>query len=482
MVNFSTVGEQAGLTPTSRWSRLWNRRLPPLVRIHHRVLWPLLIAPLALLNQLVTPHPIWLVLLVAIGGLYGLGYYWVRSQALTVTLHRARIGTLLVAGDALREEFELRNSSHLPVLWAEFVDGSTLPGYQPGRIVACGAHSFYRWHGRVECRQRGVYQLGPHQLTLGDPFGLFTLTIQFDQSEAVLIYPRVAHLPQLTLPHGSSGGTARRRCPLWGALPSASVREHQITDSLRYIHWPITAHRGKLMVKELEIEPSGAVWIVLDLNRAAHSGAHESSTLETAIIVAASISAELLNRSDRRAVGLLTVSGQPQASVRPTDNFSASVAAGAPDLAAKRAILVAPQAGQAHLWEILAALAPLQPTDVTLAELLRSSRHALGRRRTLIVITPHVSGLAGQQDWVAELVHLQSLGLASSVLLVTGVADKPETGEGYRSLLARYEIGLQTMPAGTRLPPALTFRRKRKVIRNTPTGGAVTYEVEEEVG
>ena len=32
------------------------------------------------------------------------------------------------------------------------------------------------------------------------------------------------------------------------------------------------------------------------------------------------------------------------------------------------------------------------------------------------------------------------------------------------------------------LRTALTYRRKRKVIRNTPTGGAYTVEVEEEVG
>jgi len=32
------------------------------------------------------------------------------------------------------------------------------------------------------------------------------------------------------------------------------------------------------------------------------------------------------------------------------------------------------------------------------------------------------------------------------------------------------------------LPPALTFRRTRRVIRSTPTGGVVTYEEEEEVG
>ena len=439
---------------TDLWRRLpafatlWNRGLPAHVRITHRVLWPIFLIPLALLNQLLTPHPIWIVLLVAIGGMYAISYYWVRSQAQTVTLRRTRIGTLLVAGDALREEFELRNDSDLPVLWAEFVDHSNLPNYQPGRVVACGGHGFYRWNTQVECRQRGVYQLGPYQLALGDPFGLFALAIQFDQSEVVLIYPRVARLPALTLPYGNTGSAARRRRPLWGALPSASVREYQSTDSLRYIHWPVTAHRGELMVKELEIEPSGACWIVLDLNEALHSGQAETSTLEYSIMLAASLAAELLSTGERRAVGLFTISGKRSPAVDPADpakmtrqpnSLQDNSALHTPQSALSgSAVLLPPQTGQAQLWQILAALAPVQATDISLAELLRKSRAALGRRRTVIVITPHIDNGQHDQDWTAELVYLQSLGLASSVLLVTSAQAQDEVTDPLRNALARY--------------------------------------------
>ena len=49
-------------------------------------------------------------------------------------------------------------------------------------------------------------------------------------------------------------------------------------------------------------------------------------------------------------------------------------------------------------------------------------------------------------------------------------------------ILTRYEIPKQFMQAGTRLTPALTYRRTRTVLRTTPTGGVVTYEIEEDVG
>jgi uncharacterized protein (DUF58 family) len=471
----------------------WNRGLTDQVVITHRILWPLLLLPIALLNQLVAPHPVWIVLVVTLVGLYGVGLIWVRSQALTVNVKRKRLGSVLVVGDSLREEFELENHSPWPVLWAEFIDHSTLPGYNAGRVVGSAANTNYRWHSVVECRQRGIYRMGPHELVLGDPFGLFELTIRDSEHELIMIYPRVAHLPVVALPQGDTSGTTRRRRPSSGPLPSASVRDYRATDSLRYVHWPLTAHRGELMVKELEIEPSGGVWIVLDLQGAAHQTVGEVSTLEFSVVVAASLASELLTHSDRRTVGLLTVSEHehfgslPAAETaweaelrRHATEYAAQTTPASAD-APDQAVVVPPQTGPAHFWRILAALAPVQATTLSLADLLRTNRSTLGSRGMVIIVTPNVAPPPGEQDWTAELLHLESLGLASSVILITPPETGLEAGEAVRSVLAHHDIPVQTLSAGTRLPSALTFRRTRKVVRNTPTGGAVTYEVEEEV-
>lgn len=521
-----------------------NRDLPPHRRIELRVVWALWLLPIALVNQIFAPHPVWMVLLIAVAGFYGLGYFWVRNQAPAVTVSRERLGSILVAGDQLQEEFTLHNESRLPILWAEFVDESTLPGYQPGRVVGCPAASFYRWRAQVTCRQRGVFRLGPHRLHLGDPLGLFSLRVDFDYADVVVIYPRVVRLPQIQLPKGNTNGVERRRWSLRGPLPAASVTEYRPGDSLRHIHWRTTAHQGRLMVKELETEPSGDVWIVLDVNRAVHQGEGPSSTLEFGVMAAASLAAELLSGASAggggqgtRAVGLLTAA--------PAHVPGAPGAWGVDGVGAAhdgtRTVLLPPQPGQAQLWRILAALAPLQAVDVTLADLLYSSHAqgapALGRRAqrapALVVITPqwHLPDapslprkLGGQEaipstgsgstedgdrapeapirrdNWVAELLHLQAQGLASSVLLVAhGAADDPaadgvqmdgaQTGgemagqlEQMRALLARHEIPTQVLWTGRPLEALLTYRRRRTVIRTTPTGGVVTYEVEEEVG
>jgi hypothetical protein len=93
-------------------------------------------------------------------------------------------------------------------------------------------------------------------------------------------------------------------------------------------------------------------------------------------------------------------------------------------------------------------------------------------------------------NWLAELLHLQSVGLDSSVLLVAyglpgdgeDAAPASATADRLRGLLAGYEIPCQMIDTSTKLRALLTFRRTRTMVRSTPTGGVVTYEIEEDVG
>jgi hypothetical protein len=418
--------------------------------------------------------------LISLTGFYLVAYLWVRIQTPSLTLKRRRIGSILVAGDMLQEEFSLSNDSQLPLLWAEFIDASNVPDYAAGRVVACEGDNVYRWRSEMLCKRRGVYRLGPHLLRTHDPLGLFRVIIDDGSTDVVVIYPRVVHLPPVHLPHGNAQGGDRQRRPMLGNLPAATVSDYQRGDSLRHVHWVSTARRGRMMVKDLEIEPSGNIWLVLDLHEMVQGGEGNNSTLEQGIVVAASLAAELLSGREQRAVGLLAYSG---ASLGEYNGESEEKGNGG-------LVEILPGVGSAYTWPILSALAPVTAGHVSLGELLASSRGRIGRNSTVTVITPIVHEVAagdGAHDWVAELVRLKSAGVQSSVVLV-GAADD-ETGrsdalrgDALREVLARMEIGSTVIATGAPLPALLTFRRRRRVVRSTPTGGAVSYEVDEEVG
>ncbi|MEZ4611518.1 MAG: DUF58 domain-containing protein [Caldilineaceae bacterium] len=92
-----------------------------------------------------------------------------------------------------------------------------------------------------------------------------------------------------------------------GVLRGQHTR-NQRGDSLRHIHWPSSAHRGELIVKELELEPSGDVWIVLDLDAAVHTGRATPALWNT--LLSWRPAPRLRSSTGRSsAVGLLAVSG-----------------------------------------------------------------------------------------------------------------------------------------------------------------------------
>ena len=64
-----------------------------------------------------------------------------------------------------------------------------------------------------------------------------------------------------------SGGEALRRRTHQITPNAAGVREYSPGDPLNRIHWPSTARRDKLIVKEFELDPLAEVWIFLDAAR-----------------------------------------------------------------------------------------------------------------------------------------------------------------------------------------------------------------------
>jgi uncharacterized protein (DUF58 family) len=452
------------IAPRRRLHRWLNRGLAAGRQIELRIGWPLVVLPIVLLNQLLAPHLVWVVLGMTLLGLYVFGYFWVRTQTPVVSLERRRQGAILVAGDTLQEELTLTNDGALPVIWAEFVDRSTVPGYTVGRVVACEGNTTYKWRAAAVCDVRGIYRLGPHLLRLQDPLGLFAVTIDGAFEDTAVIYPRVVQLPPIPLPHGNVQGNEARRRPLLGNLPAATVVEYTPGVSLRNVHWGSTARLGRLMVKELELEPSGNVWIVLDLNREVQQGTGQTGTLEQSVMVAASLAAQLSSGRDQRAVGLMAFSGTGEQG---------------------ELVVVSPAVGGTHVWTVLTALAPVQTGDVPLAALLATVRSRIGRSGTVTVIS--AAGAGGHDareadNWLAELVHLRAQGVESSVVQIQPQEGDDTQADATTAALARQEIAAAVIRAGTRFPALLTFRRRRKVVRSTPTGGVVSYEIEEDVG
>lgn len=322
-----------------------------------------------LLQSLITPHRVWYYLLVSFALVMGLSYLWARSLARQVRVARRYSSDLVQVGDRLTEDFTLANGSLLPAPWLEIRDDSTLPGYAVSVAFSLGAQSEERWQAGGLCRQRGQFRLGPWLARTGDPFGLFEAWGEGGVVAELLVYPPVGRVPEVPLQHGqTSDSRSHMQHALEQTVTSASVRHYAYGDPPRYIHWPTSLRAQVLMVKDFDLEPSGDMWIVLDLNAEVQAGENEESTEEYMVLAAAALAARALRRN--QPVGLLGYG--------------------------EERLFLPPARGDHQYWQVMRALATARAHGgVSIERVLERERLNVGRGASIVVLASSASaGLA----------------------------------------------------------------------------------------
>jgi uncharacterized protein (DUF58 family) len=348
-------------------------------------LMPFLVGGLFVI-QLIEPFRGWQILLVGLGGAWLLGYLWARSLARGLRLTREiRFGWAQV-GDRLMERFTLENRGRLRALWVEVVDHSSLPGYQPSRVVSIEADRSIRWFKEAVCAHRGLFRLGPLSMRTGDPFGLYTVDLEYPLSIPLLVMPPVLPLPTIEVAAGGRPGEGRLKTDdLERTVSVSHVREYQLDDQWRWIHWPTSARRQSLFVRSFDGAPAGDWWLVLDLHREFHIGSGQNSTEEHEVILAASLADRGIRSG--RAVGLVAAN--------------------------EELIWLPPRGGEGQRWQILYSLAQVDLGDRPLGDLLTRMGPSLGRNTSLVIVTPSVDS-----RWIQALVPLIDRGVIPTVLLL----------------------------------------------------------------
>jgi uncharacterized protein (DUF58 family) len=410
--------------------------------------------------QLISPDRAWSWPLVGFSVMLLVSYVWARSLRDQVVAERRTQGTWVVAGDELVEQFRLANRGWLPVLWARVRDGSAVPGYNVDRVETAPSNGERTWTTTGLCQRRGVFRLGPWDLETSDPLGLFRVTHHYPATTTIMVYPRASYLPNLELPRGRAPGraiSAERAAE--ETITVGGVRQYAQGDSLRRVHWPSTARHAHLMVREFDREPSGDLWLIVDMDADVQAGRDAEATQEYAVILAASLAGQYVRSGERRGVGLLISGRNPQ--------------------------MLPPARGQVQLWRILEALALAEPASgLPLEALLKQASSSLGSGRTLVLITP-----SSHPGWVAPLLPLAARGNApTAVLLDAATFDggRPRTADagmlGLRDLLARQRIPSHVLAQGFPFRPVERIRRQRRALKTLPGfGRVVATDVAEEV-
>ena len=324
-----------------------------------------------------------------------LSYLWTVFSLHGIEVQMRKSSERCQVGEWFDEEITVFNKSWLPKSAITFRENSDLPGHQNIQSFSLPRRSSHLWQARVHCRRRGQYSLGTFTATATDPFGFFTLRRSFGEPQSILVYPATLGLPLFQPESRIMPGYGPGRWLLTETSPNAaSVREYANGDPLNRLHWPSTAHTGKLMVKVFDPErlnyTSKNVWLILNMHQTAQSADGDETTEEYGVTIAASLMKKYIDSG--KPVGLIASGDQPYF-------FPADI-------------------GGEYLWRVLETLALMKATgEVPIDQLISQEMEHFESGSTIIIITPSTN------DQIAEMIrYLENRGNMVVVILLYSIS------------------------------------------------------------
>lgn len=210
-------------------------------------------------------------------------YISARISLKGIILQRTSRFQKMNVGNYFEDHFDIENKHPIWKQWLEIRDYSGISGNpEEARILTdIEAKKIRTFNTYTFLRKRGEFTLGPLQLISSDFFGFFEFSEWLENNKKLVVLPRIIELKQFTqLPAYLSGGKELKVSSPETTPFAAGVREYFPGDSLRRIHWPTTARKNKLMVKEFDRDPQMNTWIMIDCAIENH---FESLQVDTAI-------------------------------------------------------------------------------------------------------------------------------------------------------------------------------------------------------
>jgi uncharacterized protein (DUF58 family) len=203
---------------------------------------------------------------------------------LVLTNHAARATGVL----ALTERFDRGRHT------ARFVIDRIAPGER--------ARATYK----LPTTRRGRFDLGPLTASAADPFGLAHRTWTAAPRTWIVIRPRVYPVDAPPVGPASRGAAVDPRARTRQGTSNDdffSLREYEVGDDLRHVHWRTSARVDELMVRQDETRRPEPATVLLDVR----AEAHDPASFERAVEAAASVVVALARSG--RPTELLTGGG-----------------------------------------------------------------------------------------------------------------------------------------------------------------------------
>ena len=174
----------------------------------------------------------------------------------------------LYIGDQISIGYRIENRSifYVPFLEVQSAISKRLTGkVDPPEITSMDSKSDFIRGQAITLKRRGYYELGDIEITLRDVFRLFSFKKRIASEGALMVYPEVINLSSFEITASQQLGELRVNDPAFEDKSRiASLRTYQEGDSMKRVHWSMTAKKGDVIVKNYENRGDTHVAIIVD--------------------------------------------------------------------------------------------------------------------------------------------------------------------------------------------------------------------------
>jgi uncharacterized protein (DUF58 family) len=338
-------------------------------------------------------------------GIYIFGRIWTSASMRRLNAKRKFVNRAF-PGEEIPVELIVRNNGWFPIPWLEIHDSLPVEMISPpfySKVITMKGQTEKRFRYTLSCHKRGYYTIGPLRWNTGDLIGVVPQLSAYIETQYIIIYPRIVSLEKLGLPTHSPLASIPAPAPLFvDPTRILGIRNYQIGDSPRRIHWPASARLNQLVVKRYQPAIARETLICLDLDQENYNIKQRYAAIELAVLTSASIANHIVVK-EGLAVGLATQAYDPLEEC-VTELFSPI------------------QRDRSHLMNILEILARAQGYSPSHArseavesfdEYLRQKSTRLSWGSTVIVVTGEE-----RHDLIDTLLYMRRQGMAVALILI----------------------------------------------------------------
>ena len=266
---------------------------------------------------------------------------------------------------------------------------------------------------KLKCNVRGAYILRGIKVTVGDLFGYSTETRMVEDFLELLVYPKITNINNFQFANTNfQGDNCIKRWIHQDPLFIKGIREYNVEDRMKDIHWKSSLKMDRLMVKEYESTSDREFTIIVNGQCGEpYWGSIQPVLIENGIKVAASLASKAIKEgvpsgmwTNCRLIGSDTrISGEVY-----------------PDINALRKIM-----------ELSARMS--QSVCEKFSDYLKSKITQFNRNTTYVIITPYLDedsiGILSKLKRRGILIKMIDVSLKSTVTCISGIEKIDYKGE-----------------------------------------------------